>query len=56
MLCAPVGETTPQVDISGTNSRRWGELPYRRLGMTAWTHVAKCEGICLPLRGLDAKK
>ena len=52
----PVGETTPQVAIPGPTSRRWGEVPHRRLGMAAWTHLANGEGICLPLRGLDAKK
>ena len=36
-------------------SRRWGEVPHRRLGMAAWTHLANGEGI-LPLRGLDAEK
>ena len=56
LLCAPVGETTPQVDIPGPTSRRWGEVPHRRLGMAAWTHLANGEGICLPLRGLDAEK
>ena len=56
LLCAPVGETTPQVAIPGPTSRRWGEVPHRRLGMAAWTHLANGEGICLPLRGLDAEK
>ena len=56
LLCAPVGETTPQVAIPGPISRRWGEVPHRRLGMAAWTHLANGEGICLPLRGLDAEK
>ena len=49
LLCAPVGETTPQVDILGPTSRRWGEVPHRRLGMAAWTHLANGEGNCLPL-------
>ena len=56
LLCAPVGETTPQVDIPGPTSRRWGEVPHRRLGMAACTHLANGEGICLPLRGLNAEK
>ena len=46
----------PQVAIPGPTSRRWGEVPHRRLGMAAWTHLANGEGICLPLRGLDAEK
>ena len=50
LLCAPVGETTPQVAIPGPTSRRWGEVPHRRLGMAAWTHVANGEGICLRRR------
>ena len=52
----PVGETTPQVAIPGPTSRRWGEVPHRRLGMAAWTHLANGEGICLPLHGLEAEK
>ena len=56
LLCAPVGETTPQVDIPGPTSRRGGEVPHRRLGMAAWAHLANGEGVCLPLRGLDAEK
>ena len=56
MLCAPVGETTLQVDIPGPTSRRQGEVPHRRLGMAAWTHLANGEGSCLPLCGLDAEK
>ena len=56
LSCAPVGETTPQVAIPGPTSRRWGEVPHRRLGMAAWTHLAKGKGICLPLRGPDAEK
>ena len=53
---APSGETTPQVDIPGPTSRRWGELPHRRLGIAAWTHLANSKGICFPPRGLDAEK
>ena len=56
VLCAPVGETTPQVAIPGSSSRRWGEVPHRQLRMAAWTHLANGEGICLPLHGLDAEK
>ena len=56
LLCPFFGETTPQVAIPGRTGRRWGEVPQRRLGMAAWTHLANGEGICLPLRGLDAEK
>ena len=56
VMCAPVGETTPQVDILGPTSRRWGEVPHCRLGMAASTHLANGEGSCLPLCGLDAEK
>ena len=45
VVCAPVGGTTPQVAILGPTSRRWGEVPHRRLGMAAWTHLANGEGI-----------
>ena len=31
--CVPVGEVTPQVDILGPKSRRWGEVPHRRYGV-----------------------
>ena len=55
-LCAPVGEKTPQVDILGPTIRCWGEVPHRRLGMAAWTHLSNSEGSCLPLCGLDAEK
>ena len=44
LLCAPVKETTQQVDIPGPTSRRWGEVPHRRLGMAAWTYLANGEG------------
>ena len=27
LLCAPIGEVTPQVDILGPNNRRWGGIP-----------------------------
>ena len=47
LLCAPVGETTPQVDILGPTSRRWGEVPHRRLGMAAWTHLANVAFLCV---------
>ena len=47
----PVGEMTPQVDIPGPKSRRWGVVPHCRFGMTAWTHLANGEGSCPPLRG-----
>ena len=30
--CAPVGEVTPQVEILGPQSRRWGGVPHRRYG------------------------
>ena len=45
----PSGGKTPQVDIPGPKSRRWGGVPHRRLGMTAWTHLANGEGSCPPL-------
>ena len=54
--CAPIGEMTPQVDIPGPTSRRWGEVPHCLLWMAAWTHLANGEGNCLPLCGLDAEK
>ena len=55
-LCAPIGEKTPQVDILGPKSRSWGEVPHRRLGMAAWTHLANDEGSCLPMCRLDTEK
>ena len=39
----PSGAKTLQVDIPGPNCRRWGGVPQRRSGMTAWTHVANGE-------------
>ena len=56
VVMCPVGEKTPQVDIPGPTSCRWGEVPHRRLGMATWTHVATGEGSCLPLCGLDTEK
>ena len=56
LLCAPVGEKTPQVDIPGPKSRCWGEAPHRWRGMTAWTHLANSKGSCLPLCGLDTEQ
>ena len=44
------------MDILGPKSRRWGEAPHRRFGMTAWLHLASTEGICFPLYGLDTEK
>ena len=40
LLCAPVEEKTPQVDILGPKSRHWGGVPHCKFGMTAWTHLA----------------
>ena len=48
------GEKTPQLDIPRPKSRRWGEVPHRRLGMAAWTRVAKAS--CLPPFGLDGHR
>ena len=46
LLCAPVGEKTPQVDMLGPKSRHWGGVPHRQFGMTAWTHLANGEDSC----------
>ena len=56
LLCALVGGKTPQVDIPGPTSRRWGEAPHRRCGTSAWTPVPNGEGSCLPPCGLDTEK
>ena len=52
VLC-PLGEVSPQVDILGPKSRRWGGAPHRQYGVSAWTHLSK--GRCPPLCGHRAR-
>ena len=46
LLCAPVGEVTPEVDILGPKSRRWEGSPTAGMGVPIWTHLATSEGRC----------
>ena len=48
LLCAPVGEVTPRVDILGPNSRCWGGVLYRLSGVSTWMPLANSEGSCPP--------
>ena len=56
LLCAPVEEKVPQVDIPGPKSRCWGGVPHRRLGLTAWMHLANGEDICPAVCGPDTEQ
>ena len=56
VVMCPCRGNDPASGHPGPTSRRWGEVPHCRLGMAAWTHLANGEGICFPLRGLDAEK
>ena len=39
----PPSRKRPRKWPSQGQSRRWGEVPHRRLGMAAWTHLANEE-------------
>ena len=46
----PRREATPQVDILGPKSRRWGGVPHRRYGSSTWTPLVNGKGLlCCPL-------
>ena len=56
LLCAPVGEVTPQVGIPGLKSCRCGRVPHRWYEVSTWTDLANGEGSCPPLCGPDTEQ